>query len=517
MNINEIAKLANVSRATVSRYFNDGYVSAEKREQIRRVIEETGYKPSAQAQMLRTKKTKQIGVIIPKINSESISGMVSGISKELKQAGFWLLLANTENQEREEVEYLKLFSENQVDGIILIGTIFTPAHKRALRALQVPVVVLGQKLEGYSCVYQDDYLAAKESARMMLKDAKHPACLGVTKRDHAAGEERFRGFLDVLEEKGIDWDNSFYEESAFSVEDGYEAMGRLWERHPEIDAVFGATDSVALGALGWLQEHQIRIPQQVAISGVGDTVSGQIVAPKLSSVHFFYQTSGQEAARLLLELMNGNPAGKEIKMGFRTEERGTTRQTAIWKNLRIVLEKLPQFLRELFLLCRYACTQKEKARNSNERNKNKTICNTAKIKLEALADRAGDPPRIMCPAGGGPGRARTACRCSRHCSSTWCLRARSVGLQRSLRHRNDPCAGSTASGRTVFHRDRNCFDVSCGWQRLCDSGQRLYDDRLSNPGHSIADRTGVADLERNFMDPQQGWRKEKSRQRRAGT
>lgn len=64
---------------------------------------------------------------------------------------------------------------------------------------------------------------------------------------------------------------------------------------------------------------------QVAISGVGDTVSGRIVAPKLSSVHFFYQTSGQEAARLLLELMNGNPAGKEIKMGFRTEERGTTR------------------------------------------------------------------------------------------------------------------------------------------------------------------------------------------------
>lgn len=151
----------------------------------------------------------------------------------------------------------------------------------------------------------------------------------MTKRDHAAGEERFRGFLDVLEEKGIDWDNSFYEESTFSVEDGYEAMGRLWERHPEIDAVFGATDSVALGALGWLQEHQIRIPQQVAISGVGDTVSGRIVAPKLSSVHFFYQTSGQEAARLLLELMNGNPAGKEIKMGFRIEERGTTRQTAI--------------------------------------------------------------------------------------------------------------------------------------------------------------------------------------------
>lgn len=112
-----------------------------------------------------------------------------------------------------------------------------------------------------------------------------------------AGEERFRGFLDVLEEKGIDWDNSFYEESAFSVEDGYEAMGRLWERHPEIDAVFGATDSVALGALGWLQEHQIRIPQQVAISGVGDTVSGADRCAEAFQRALFYQTSGQEAAR----------------------------------------------------------------------------------------------------------------------------------------------------------------------------------------------------------------------------
>ena len=92
MTINEIARMAGVSRATVSRYLNSGYVSAEKSERIRRVIEETGYRPSAQAQILRTKKTRLIGVVIPKINSDSISRMVAGISGVLSRSGYELLL-----------------------------------------------------------------------------------------------------------------------------------------------------------------------------------------------------------------------------------------------------------------------------------------------------------------------------------------------------------------------------------------------------------------------------------------
>ncbi len=80
MTINEIAKLADVSRATVSRYLNNGYISEEKAQRVRKVIAQTGYVPSTQAQQLRTKKTKLIGVILPKINSESISRIVAGIS-----------------------------------------------------------------------------------------------------------------------------------------------------------------------------------------------------------------------------------------------------------------------------------------------------------------------------------------------------------------------------------------------------------------------------------------------------
>ena len=313
MNINEIAKLAGVSRATVSRYLNDGYVSEEKKERIRKVIEQTGYKPSTQAQMLRTRKTGQVGVIIPKINSESISRMVAGISIVLKEAGFQLLLADTENKEKEELEYLRLFSENQVDGIILIATIFTPEHKKALKGLRVPVVLLGQQLAGYSCVYQDDYHAARAAAEMLTGGG-------------SVGEARKKGFLDAMEEAGLDWKEAYYEECGFSAQDGYEAAERLFAREPELDGVFCATDTIALGAMARIRETGRNVPEQVAVAGVGDTASGRLVIPRLSSVHFYYKTSGQEAARLLLELMNGTVPGKEVKMTYSVVERDTTRR-----------------------------------------------------------------------------------------------------------------------------------------------------------------------------------------------
>lgn len=326
MNINEIAKLAGVSRATVSRYLNDGYVSEEKRERLRKVIEQTGYKPSAQAQMLRTKKTRQVGVIIPKINSESISRMVSGIGNVLKEAGFWMLLADTENKGEEELEYLKLFSENQVDGIILIATIFTADHREALKALQVPVVILGQRLEGYSCVYQDDYHAARAAARMLVDGVNRIGYIGVTQKDIAVGRDRKLGFLEELQESGIEWDESCYEESGFSAEEGYEAAKALLKRHPELDGIMAATDTIAVGAMSWIRESGRSVPENVAVVGVGDTVTGRMMSPGLSSVHFHYRASGQEAARLLLELMNGDSAGKEMKMDCCEQPRGTTRK-----------------------------------------------------------------------------------------------------------------------------------------------------------------------------------------------
>ncbi len=322
MTINEIAKMAGVSRATVSRYLNDGYVSEEKKERIAGVIAETGYIPSSQAQMLRTKKTGLIGVIIPKISSDSIGRMVDGIGEELAKEGYQLLLASTNNNEREEVRYLQTFRNNYVDGVILIGTIFRKEHRKALEELEVPVVILGQQYEGYACVYQDDCHSARDVAELLTKSCRHIAYIGVTPKDKAVGAARKKGFQTALSSKGLE--PVAEKQIAFRMEEGYQAMRQIVETIPYIDGVFCATDMIAAGALQYLREAGLE--RKVCVTGMGDSRIATILQPSLSTVHFHYKSSGREAARLLIEMLQkSEDVRKEIKMGYQIIERDSTR------------------------------------------------------------------------------------------------------------------------------------------------------------------------------------------------
>ena len=327
MDINTIAQMAGVSRATVSRYLNDGYVSQEKRAAIKRVIDKTGYVPSRQAKTLRTGKTDVVGVIIPKINSASVSRMVAGITPVLNDAGYQVLLANTDNDAAREVEFMRLFTERrQVDGIILIATIFTPAHLAALKHLTVPLVVLDQSLPGYSCVYQDDYEAVRELTGRILKISTAPGYIGVLEEDVSAGEMRRRGFLDACAAAGVDVPENAQALAEFTVDSGYSCAEAIMQARPETDALVCATDSISFGALTYLHEHGIRVPEDVQVTGVGDSELAQVVTPRLTTIHHHYKTSGMEAAKMLLGIMTGDDTiAREIKMGYEIVERASTR------------------------------------------------------------------------------------------------------------------------------------------------------------------------------------------------
>jgi len=327
MTIIEIAKMAGVSRTTVSRYLNNGYVSAEKADRIRAVIESTGYQPSRQARMLRTKRTNLVGVIIPKLNSDSISREIDGISAVLSKAGYEIILANTNNKEQEEITYLKLFAANgSVDAVILIGTIWTQEHEEILKDYPLPVVVLGQKCQVCSCVYFEDYQAAKQQGEILTRTGRRIGYIGVTERDEAAGHNRRMGFLDAMHEAGIEVPPEAFVETGFKTQSGYEAAKRLIEQYPHPDSIFCATDNIAAGAMVYLREQGYRIPEDVQITGIGDSEKGRVVTPRLTTVHYFYRTSGKETARLLLGRLSGIKAETaSVHMGCKLIEGASVR------------------------------------------------------------------------------------------------------------------------------------------------------------------------------------------------
>lgn len=318
MTIAEIASRAGVSKAAVSRYLNNGYVSSEKREAIRRVIEETGYVPSQQAQTLRTGKSRMVGVIVPRIDSESISRVVAGISKVLEAQGYRLLLANTDNNIQKELEYLEVFRSGNVDGVILVATILSAAHRQALGALGCPAVLAGQRMEGMSCVYHDDQGAAAAVTGLLLQGGRRRiGYIGVTPRDKAAGAARRAGWQEAMRAAGQEADPAWMEQSDFSIDGGYAAAERLLARVPEIEGLFCATDSIAIGAKKWLEEHGRRIPADIALAGIGHSRLSELVCPKLATAHYYYQASGEEAARDLLEIIEqGVDRKKQLMLGF---------------------------------------------------------------------------------------------------------------------------------------------------------------------------------------------------------
>lgn len=183
---------------------------------------------SNQARALRTGSTKLIGVIVPKINSESVSRITAGIGQVLGRRGYQMLLANTDNVAERELEYLDLFQNHPVDGIVLVATMITDEHRAAIASCRVPIVLIGQNVEGAACVYHDDYEAAFELGQALATHVEGKiAYIGVTEEDRAAGYDRRRGFEAGLGAAGVVLDPDLIRCGSFTLDSGYRASREL--------------------------------------------------------------------------------------------------------------------------------------------------------------------------------------------------------------------------------------------------------------------------------------------------
>lgn len=328
MNISEFAKFAGVSKSAVSRYFNEGYLSEDKKARIEEAIRKTGYAPSIAARSVKTRVTKLVGVILPKLSSESCSRITEGIDEILEAEGYKLLLVNTANNPQKEIESLELFRNNRVDGVILLGTIFTDLHKTVLKKMHVPVVIVGQRLKGYNCICHNDEGAAHALTKLMLqKGAKRPAIIGVTQEDKAAGKARMDGFLHALDEFHLAYDKKISEIAGFTMDSGYEHAKHLYSQKGEKpDCLFCATDDIAAGAMLYLRDNGLRVPEDVMVCGIGDTKLAKNTYCPLTTARLHYKTAGIEAANMLLYAIgHGDKIQRTLQLDYDIVERASTK------------------------------------------------------------------------------------------------------------------------------------------------------------------------------------------------
>ena len=324
MTLREIAELAGVSPSAVSRYLNGGSLSAEKYAAIEKVIKETGYVPNQVAHNLRTGRVKQIGILVPKIHSPSVSQVVEGAHEVLAKAGYMTVLGSLEHAPDSVGRYLDWMQAYHMAGAIVMAANDADVRNGTFKDCGIPLVITGQHFKDYNCVYHDDWGAAKDLAKLLLaKGRTHIGCISGPKTDPAIGINRVEGVKAALWEAGLTPAMPTVI-SAFNMEGGKAAMQQLLADHPDLDGVFCATDSMGQGALMALKEAGRRVPEDVSVVAFGNDWANLVSTPQLTTAELYQTQCGRDAASILLEVLeNGtDPAyTRQIKLGYKIVER----------------------------------------------------------------------------------------------------------------------------------------------------------------------------------------------------
>lgn len=310
LTLEDIGRLAGVSRSTVSRVVNESEsVRPDVRQRVLDVIEKTGYTPNAAARSLVSGRTGLIGLVIPSrvhslFEDPYFSRLIQGISSKCNQLGNSLMLFLLENEAEEERLYPRVSEPGFLDGLILTATRMRDPLLAKLAVDDVPVVVVGRPdVEGVSYVDVDNRGGARVMAEYLCELGHESIGLVGAPTDTTAGLDRLSGFIEGLAAFGVALHPELRSEGTFSERSGYDAMKRILPNRP--DAVFAASDTMAIGALRAVREAGLRVPEDIAIAGFDGLSASEKSDPTLTTVRQDVHGTGRHAVDVLNRLIEG--------------------------------------------------------------------------------------------------------------------------------------------------------------------------------------------------------------------
>lgn len=310
--IRDVAELAGVSVATVSRVLNNsGYVGVNSRQKVEAAIKELDFHPNEVARSLFQKKSKLIGLLLPDIANPFFPLLAKGVEDTVNRLGYSLILGNVQDDPKKEEEYLKIFEQNNVAGVL------SAVQGSSKRLQTTPLVTLDRvnSSEQYA-VHTDDYQGGMLAAQAIAERSPKEIVIMVGPKEIPSSFERLAGSIRVLKEQNLAY--SLFQTKSFRLEDTEEAAQLFFKEHPAADSIIASNDVYALAVTREALKRGISIPNELQIIGYDDMPFSSMMYPGLSTIAQPAYEVGVKGAELLCRCIE-NKAVEEKRIQLPVE------------------------------------------------------------------------------------------------------------------------------------------------------------------------------------------------------
>lgn len=326
--IDDVARLANVSPATVSRVLNHPDIVREAlREKVHRAIAELSYTPDNAARALMSRRSRTIGIVVPTLRTSIFAEGIEALQSRLSERNYTLLIATSQYDSERELQEVKTLIDRGVDGIVLVGNSHLSQTYETIRRHEVPF------LTTYVCESQHDVPAIgidNESATYDMTRYLHGLGhreYGVIANTQASSDRsraRVAGIKRALKEGGLKLDGSRIVKLSHSIMQGRTGLRELLTADSTITAVICTTDTLAVGALAEAKAMGLRVPQDISITGFDDIELAAQLDPPLTTISMPATEIGEAAAEYLVNAIDGVPIPTSMALPYRLVVRSST-------------------------------------------------------------------------------------------------------------------------------------------------------------------------------------------------
>jgi len=308
--IKDVATKVGVSAATVSRVLNGEKVSADTKEKVLKAIKHIGYHPNPIARSLRTQKTQTIGFVVPDYGPFFMQ-IAKVVEDVLSRYGYSMLVCYSDENPEKEMARIKMLMEKQVDGMLIAPTSDQDDYLVKINERGIPIILIDRMLKDLQIdrVLVDNVNGAYQAVEHLITKKYRRIGIINGRQEVTTGEERYRGYLRVLEDYNLLIDRDIIRFGDFSAESGYKLMKELMCLSDPPAAVFVTNCYMTIGAMLTMKEMGIKVPDDVAIVSFDDSELMQLSTPPITSVVQPVQEMGEKAAQLIYKRISGDNVG----------------------------------------------------------------------------------------------------------------------------------------------------------------------------------------------------------------